>query len=125
MTVSEGRLTTLKYGGPASVILRPYAGTALHSTDIERDRDALAAGLTLPWNSGVVEGHVNRIKMLKHQTPCRAGIGRLRRPVPSCSSCPALLCSARRTSPSDRLQARRGADRPQAAMKRPSSRDLY
>ncbi|MEU2074491.1 transposase [Streptomyces sp. NPDC013489] len=34
---------------------------------IERDRDAVIAGLTLPWNSGVVEGHVNRIKMLKRQ----------------------------------------------------------
>ncbi len=28
---------------------------------IDRDRDAVTAGLTLPWNSGVVEGHVNRI----------------------------------------------------------------
>ncbi|WP_406516226.1 hypothetical protein [Streptomyces sp. NBC_00873] len=32
---------------------------------IDRDRDAVIAGLTLSWNSGVVEGHVNRIKMLK------------------------------------------------------------
>ncbi|MCX4406458.1 MULTISPECIES: transposase [unclassified Streptomyces] len=32
---------------------------------IDRDRDAVVAGLTLPWSSGVVEGHVNRIKMLK------------------------------------------------------------
>lgn len=32
-----------------------------------RDLDAVTAGLTLPWNSGVVEGHVNRIKMLKRQ----------------------------------------------------------
>ncbi|MBP0450503.1 transposase [Kitasatospora sp. RG8] len=30
---------------------------------IDRDRDAVIAGLTLPWNSGVVEGHVNRIIM--------------------------------------------------------------
>ncbi|MFJ8664043.1 transposase [Streptomyces sp. NPDC093795] len=35
---------------------------------IDRDRDAVIAGLTLPWSSGVVEGHVNRIKMLKRQT---------------------------------------------------------
>ncbi|WP_256333767.1 transposase [Streptomyces sp. cf386] len=34
---------------------------------IDRDRDAVVAGLTLPWNSGVVEGHVNRIKMIKCQ----------------------------------------------------------
>ncbi|MGP4001437.1 transposase [Streptomyces sp. 8N706] len=40
---------------------------------LERDLDAVAAGLTLPWNSGVVEGHVNRIKMLKRQMFGRAG----------------------------------------------------
>ncbi|WP_329438854.1 hypothetical protein OG906_00485 [Streptomyces sp. NBC_01426] len=34
------------------------------ATGIDRDREAVVAGLTLPWNSGVVEGHVNRIKML-------------------------------------------------------------
>ncbi|MEU9321911.1 hypothetical protein [Streptomyces sp. NPDC048295] len=27
---------------------------------IDGDRDAVIAGLTLPWNSGMVEGHVNR-----------------------------------------------------------------
>lgn len=29
--------------------------------------DAVRAGLTLPYSSGVVEGHVNRLKMLKRQ----------------------------------------------------------
>ena len=36
---------------------------------------------TLPWNSGVVEGHVNRIKMLKRQTFGRAGFKLLRKRV--------------------------------------------
>ncbi|PVE13238.1 transposase [Streptomyces scopuliridis RB72] len=40
---------------------------------IDRDRDAVFVGLTLPWNSGVVVGHVNRIKTLKHQMFGRAG----------------------------------------------------
>ncbi|WSK01250.1 transposase [Streptomyces sp. NBC_01320] len=31
---------------------------------LERDLAAVTAGLTLPWSSGVVEGHVNRIKMM-------------------------------------------------------------
>ncbi|MFE2143204.1 ISL3 family transposase [Streptomyces sp. NPDC059456] len=48
---------------------------------IERDRDAVIAGLTLPWNSGVVEGHVNRIKMLKRQMFGRAGFALLRKRV--------------------------------------------
>ncbi|MFF9363563.1 transposase [Streptomyces griseoluteus] len=34
---------------------------------LERDLAAVTAGLTLPWSSGVVEGHVNRIKMIKRQ----------------------------------------------------------
>ncbi|WCN05111.1 ISL3 family transposase [Streptomyces sp. M92] len=45
---------------------------------IDRDRDAVIAGLTLPWNSGVVEGHVNRIKMLRRQMFGRAGFALLR-----------------------------------------------
>ncbi len=48
---------------------------------IDRDRDAVVAGLTLPWNSGVVEGHVNRIKMLKRQMFGRAGFALLRKRV--------------------------------------------
>ncbi|MFG3532307.1 hypothetical protein ACGF8B_37100 [Streptomyces sp. NPDC047917] len=43
--------------------------------------DAVIAGLTLPWNSGVVEGHVNRIKMLKRQMFGRAGFQLLRKRV--------------------------------------------
>ncbi|MEU9558323.1 transposase [Streptomyces fumanus] len=35
---------------------------------IDRDRDAVIAGLTLPWNSGVVEGHVNRIILWNQQS---------------------------------------------------------
>ncbi|MFJ3966137.1 transposase [Streptomyces sp. NPDC090036] len=56
---------------------------SLHTlaTGIERDRDAVIAGLTLPWNSGVVEGHVNRIKMLKRQMFGRAGFALLRKRV--------------------------------------------
>ncbi|WP_342354250.1 ISL3 family transposase [Streptomyces inhibens] len=48
---------------------------------LERDLDAVTAGLTLPWNSGVVEGHVNRIKLLKRQMFGRAGFELLRKRV--------------------------------------------
>jgi transposase len=47
---------------------------------LRRDLDAAIAGLTLPWNSGVVEGHVNRI-MLKRQMFGRAGFQLLRKRV--------------------------------------------
>ncbi|WP_371621592.1 transposase [Streptomyces sp. NBC_01116] len=52
---------------------------------IERDRDAVIAGLTLPWKSGVVEGHANRIKTLKRQKLGRAGFALLRKRVPLAS----------------------------------------
>ncbi|MGW5782959.1 transposase [Streptomyces sp. NPDC003757] len=51
------------------------------AADIDRDRDAVIAGLTLPWSSGVVEGQVNRIKILKRQMFGRAGFDLLRKRV--------------------------------------------
>ncbi|MGW0909436.1 ISL3 family transposase [Streptomyces sp. NPDC002853] len=48
---------------------------------IDLDRAAAIAGLTLPWSSGIVEGHVNRIKMLKRQMFGRAGFALLRKRV--------------------------------------------
>lgn len=54
---------------------------SLHSlaAGIECDRVAVNAGFTLPWNSGVVEGHVNRFKVLKSQVFGRAGFAVLRK----------------------------------------------
>ena len=43
--------------------------------------DAVVAGLTLPYSSGVVEGHVNRLKMLKRQMYGRAKPDLLRKRV--------------------------------------------
>ena len=48
---------------------------------VRRDQDAVTAGLTLPWNSGVVEGHVNRLTMLKRQMFGRAKPDLLRKRV--------------------------------------------
>jgi transposase len=48
---------------------------------LRRDQDAVTAGLTLPWSSGAVEGHVNRIKMLKRQMYGRASPDLLRRRI--------------------------------------------
>ena len=50
-------------------------------TGLRRDQDAVTAGLTLPWSSGVVEGHVNRIKMLKRQMYGHASPDLLRRRI--------------------------------------------
>jgi transposase len=48
---------------------------------LERDLDAVIGGLSHPWNSGVVEGNVNRIKRLKRQMFGRAGFELLRKHV--------------------------------------------
>ncbi|MEH0573281.1 transposase [Streptomyces sp. B21-108] len=39
---------------------------------LRQDLDAVTAGLTLPWSSGVAEGHVNRVKKLKRAMYGRA-----------------------------------------------------
>lgn len=41
-------------------------------TGIRRDKDAVLAGLTLPWSTGPVEGHVNRLKLIKRSMYGRA-----------------------------------------------------
>ncbi|MCW3820657.1 transposase [Micromonospora sp. DR5-3] len=55
----------------------------LHSfiAGLRRDHDAVVNGLTLPHSSGVVEGHVNRIKMIKRQMYGRANLDLLRKRV--------------------------------------------
>ncbi|WP_329525236.1 transposase [Streptomyces sp. NBC_01462] len=53
-------------------------GFALH---LLRDLDAVAAGLTLDWSSGSIEGAVNRIKKIKRQLYGRAGFELLRKMI--------------------------------------------
>ncbi len=48
---------------------------------LKSDLDAVVNGLTLPHNSGAVEGNVNRIKMLKRQMYGRASFDLLRKRV--------------------------------------------
>lgn len=49
--------------------------------NLRRDLDAVRNGLTLPHSSGPVEGHVNRIKMIKRQMFGRANLDLLRKLV--------------------------------------------
>ena len=68
---------------------------------IGRDRDAVIAGRTLPWSCGVVEGHVNRIKMLRRQMFGRAGFDLLRKRVllsPQGKACAPAAGAGRRAS---------------------------
>jgi transposase len=42
-------------------------------TGVERDKAAVVAGLTLIQYNGVVEGHVNKLKLIKRMGYGRAG----------------------------------------------------
>jgi Protein of unknown function (DUF3048) N-terminal domain len=58
----------LEYGKPPPYAESVGSGAALV---LRADQDAVTNGLSLPWSSGAVEGHVNR-KMLKRQMYGRA-----------------------------------------------------
>ncbi|MFI6849653.1 transposase [Kitasatospora sp. NBC_00085] len=51
------------------------------ATGLRKDLAAVTAGLTEHWSSGAVEGHVNRIKMIKRTGYGRAGFSLLRRRI--------------------------------------------
>ena len=79
--------------------------------NLRRALPAVIAGLTLRWNSGPVEGHVNRIKMLKQQMFGRANLDLLRRRI--------LLTPCRTVTESrnvDQIPSRRPPERISAAL---------
>jgi transposase len=43
----------------------------------ERDKAAILAGLTLPYSTGPVEGHINRLKLIKRKAYGRAELSYL------------------------------------------------
>src|SRR5450755_2842153 len=65
----------------ASARATSLPGLQSFAAGIEKDQAAVTAGLTLNWSSGPVEGHVNRIKMLKRQMYGRASTDLLRKRV--------------------------------------------
>jgi transposase len=57
--------------------------TGIHALErfvrtLQQDRGAVEAAVTEPWSNGPVEGHINRLKMLKRQMYGRAGVELLR-----------------------------------------------
>lgn len=47
-------------------------------TGVLQDKDAVLAGLSLPWSTGPLEGHVNRLKLIKRSMYGRAEIDLLK-----------------------------------------------
>ena len=48
------------------------------AAQLQRDEAAVRAGLTLPWSTGAVEGHIHRLKLIKRQMYGRAKLDLLR-----------------------------------------------
>ena len=57
------------------------AALARFAQGLQEDLAAITAGLTLPWSHGAVEGHGNRLKLLKRQSYGRARVRLLRQRV--------------------------------------------
>jgi transposase len=57
------------------------------ATGLYEDYEAVKAGVTLPWSTSPVEGHINRLKMLKRQLFGRAHLDLLRRRFVRTSAC--------------------------------------
>jgi transposase len=47
--------------------------TAQFAITLRRDLEAVKLSITTPWSNGPIEGHINRLKMLKRQMYGRAG----------------------------------------------------
>lgn len=67
--------------------LAPWLDIAEHgelrslATGLRRDKDAVLAAILFRWSNGQVEGHVNRLKLIKRTMYGRAGFQLLRRRV--------------------------------------------
>jgi transposase len=57
----------------------PLAPLQRFAKGLRDDYDAVKAGVILPWSTGPVEGHINRLKMLKRQMFGRAKLDLLQR----------------------------------------------
>ena len=71
---------SLFYNIPANFPWKHLAETA-SAAGIEKDKDAVRAGLTWWINNGIVEGHVTKLKLIKRQGYGRAGFPLLRKRV--------------------------------------------
>jgi transposase len=61
-----------------AVLSTPLSQFHAFARGIRSDIEAVEAGLILPWSNGIVEGHVNRLKLIKRQMYGRANFDLLR-----------------------------------------------
>lgn len=60
------------------VVFAAIPELASFAAGLDKDRNAVIAGMTLEWSNGPTEGHVNRLKAVKRQMYGRAGFQMLR-----------------------------------------------
>ncbi len=64
-----------------AVAISGLADLQSFASGISQDKDAVLAGLTLPWSQGQIEGQVTRLKLIKRQMYGRAKLDLLRQRV--------------------------------------------
>ena len=58
----------------AAAAASPFRAFRAFAASLRKDYKAVRAGIALPWNTGPVEGQINRVKMIKRQMFGRAGL---------------------------------------------------
>jgi transposase len=56
------------------------------ATSLAKDQDAVVAGLSVSWSSGPVEGHVNRLKLIKREMFGRGKLDLLKKRLCYCTA---------------------------------------
>ncbi len=81
----EGRASpqSVFSGRKTSLTVNIQSRTSARDGGMEADAAAICEAISSRWSNGVVEGHVNRLKMLKRQMYGRAGFELLRQRVMS------------------------------------------
>lgn len=65
----------------SAVATSQFSELQTFASGIERDKAAVQAGLTLPYSNGLLEGHTNRLKLIKRSMYGRANFDLLRQRV--------------------------------------------
>ena len=68
----------------AAIARRAGKAFVISPRGIRRDESAVNAAITLHWSNGPVEGHVNRLKLIKQQMFGRVGFALLKARVLNC-----------------------------------------
>ena len=70
---------SIRLGGWTDAAIRSgFPLIAQFARTLRRDLNAVELAITAPWSNGPMEGHINRLKMIKRQMYGRAGFALLK-----------------------------------------------